>query len=162
MKIPECEESRPQQLAVSGLGTPVICAAWDAPSGGFAQMFADPSYAEECNLPADQLYNAQTNPRGVRCTLQDYMASLFGTRPSDGFASFPFDNVGVQYGFSALNSRQISPEQFVDLNEKIGGFDVDWKAQANRSQADPAALQVAQGPGGLPLGEPPLSVSLKK
>src|SRR5207249_980593 len=45
-----------------------------------------------------QRYDAKTNPHGVRCTGQDYMVNVFGTRPQDGFAGHPLDNVGVQYG----------------------------------------------------------------
>jgi hypothetical protein len=104
------------------------------------------------------VYNAQTNPGGVRCTLPDYMVSIFGRRPpaawnatekriGRGFANRPFDNVGVQYGFNALHSGEIIAEQFVDLNEKIGGLDIDWNWQPQRSHADPAALQIAYRSG---------------
>jgi hypothetical protein len=101
-----------------------------------AQIWLDPANAAGCALPADQVYNAQTNPRGVRCTVQDYMVSVLGRRASDGFANYPYDNTGVQYGLVALNSKQILPEQFVDLNEKVGGLDIDWNYRARRSVAD--------------------------
>jgi hypothetical protein len=42
-----------------------------------------------------------------------------------GFAVPPIDNVGVQYGLEALQKGQITPAQFVDLNTKIGGADID-------------------------------------
>ncbi len=32
------------------------------------------------DVPANEMYNAQTNPHGVRCTLEDYMVNLFGRR----------------------------------------------------------------------------------
>ena len=47
----------------------------------------------------------------------------------DGFAKRPADNIGIQYGLNALNGGLITTEQFVDLNEKIGGFDIDWQWQ---------------------------------
>jgi hypothetical protein len=110
----------------------------------------DPADAPGCGLPAGQVYSA-ANPRGVRCTLPDYMVSVFGRRASDGFANRPFDNAGVQYGLEALRSGKITPEQFVDLNEKVGGLDIDWHFQPQRTTADPAALDVAYR-GGLVTG----------
>jgi hypothetical protein len=37
-------------------------------------------------VPQEQVYDAETNPDGVRCTLQDYMRNVFGIDPSTGFA----------------------------------------------------------------------------
>ena len=65
-------------------------------------------------------------------------SSIFGRRASDGFANRPYDNVGVQYGLHALQSGSITPEQFVDLNEHVGGLSIDWAFQPDRSVADPA------------------------
>jgi hypothetical protein len=119
-------------------------AQWDGPRlgtpavGSYAATWMDPANAAGCGLPSDQVY-----PHGVRCTLTDYMVSVFGRRASDGFANRPYDNVGVQYGLEALRSGKIAPEQFVDLNEKVGGLDIDWGFQPARSAADPAALDVA-------------------
>lgn len=67
--------------------------------------------------PPTWTYNAATNRKGTRCTLQDYPVAIFGRRP-DGFANRPYDNVGVQYGLRALQAGTITPEQFVDLNER--------------------------------------------
>jgi hypothetical protein len=93
------------------------------------------------------VYHPETNPTGVRCTLQDYQVALFGRRSADGFANRPFDNTGVQYGLQALQTGEITTEQFVDLNENIGGLDIDWNWQPERSRADQAALDVAYGSG---------------
>jgi len=57
------------------------------------------------------------------------------------------DNVGVQYGFKALLAGTITPEEFVTLNEKIGGVDVDSNATGARSVADTAALTIAYQAG---------------
>ena len=54
-------------------------------------------------MPDDQVYDAQTNPGGVRCTLQDYMVNVFG-RDERGWARRGFDNVGIQYGLKALRA----------------------------------------------------------
>src|SRR3954470_1392517 len=99
-------------------------------------------------VPQDQVYDAQTNPHGVRCTLQDYMVNAFG-RDSRGFARRGFDNVGVQYGLKGLRQGQISPAQFVDFNRNIGGADVDLNITPARTAADPLALERLYRTGGI-------------
>jgi len=89
-------------------------------------------------VPPAQVYSA-ANPQGVRCTLQDYMVNVFGRR-DDGKARVPFDNVGIQYGLSGLKNKSVTPAQFVDLNEKVGGYDIDLRAQPARSEGDALAL----------------------
>jgi hypothetical protein len=102
-------------------------------------------------VPSQDNYNAQTNPGGVRCTLADYMINVFGPRPSNvwspaeqqigrGFAGLPLDNVGVQYGLEALKKGQITPAQFVDLNAKVGGVDIDINFTPERAPANQPAL----------------------
>jgi len=115
----------------------------------------DPSRGGSCpGVASSDVYDARTNPRGVRCTFQDYMISVFGRRPrSDwgpvekklghGFANRPLDNVGVQYGLRALLAGDITPAQFVDLNAKFGSYDIDLNWQPARAVADPAALPTA-------------------
>ena len=48
------------------------------PSTG--RRWASPTTAARV-CPAEDNYNAQTNPGGVRCTLADYMINVFGPRP---------------------------------------------------------------------------------
>jgi hypothetical protein len=91
-------------------------------------------------VPKDKVYDEHTNPHGVRCTLQDYMVNAFG-RDSNGFARRGFDNVGVQYGLKGLRDGRISPAQFADFNSKIGGADMDLNLTAERTTADPIALE---------------------
>jgi len=57
------------------------------------------------------------------------------------------DNAGIQYGLKALVSGAITPEEFVTLNEKIGGVDTDSNRRAARSTADMAALEIAYRAG---------------
>lgn len=97
------------------------------------------------------MYDPVTNPTGVRSTLQDYQVNIFGRRP-DGFANRPYDNVGIQYGLMALEAGSITPEQFVHLNENVGGRDIDWRWTAERSTADTAGLRVVYRSGQVNLG----------
>ena len=100
----------------------------------------DPS--RECpGVPPEQVYDPSTNPDGVRCTLHDYMINVFGKRPQDGFAGRPLGNIGLEYGRKALLAGRISPAQFVDLNEKIGSWDVDYNETPERTDADRPALE---------------------
>jgi hypothetical protein len=98
-------------------------------------------------VPADVVYDAETNPGGVRCSILDYMINIFGPRPESvwspmeqaagkGFAGFPLGNVGVQYGLGALDSGLITTEQFVDLNHEIGGLDIDVNHTTERTPGD--------------------------
>jgi uncharacterized tannase-like protein DUF6351 len=91
-------------------------------------------------VPDSKVYNAQTNPKGVRCTLQDYMVNAFG-RDERGFARRGFDNVGVLYGLKGLRAGSVSPAQFVDINTHVGGADIDLNITKERTEADPIALE---------------------
>jgi hypothetical protein len=98
-------------------------------------------------VPAAKVYNADSNPKGVRCTLQDYTVNAVGRRAEDGFANRPIDNVGIQYGLKGLRQGTITPAEFVDLNTHIGGLDIDGKVQAQRSHADLPAVERAYRTG---------------
>ncbi|MFM5923511.1 MAG: DUF6351 family protein [Novosphingobium sp.] len=103
-------------------------------------------------LPPEAAYDPESNPGGARGTLQDYQVNYLGRRAEalwtaaeraagQGFAPLVWDNVGVQYGLQALLNGRISPEQFVDLNEKIGGVDIDNNFVPARTEADPVSLE---------------------
>ena len=94
------------------------------------------------NCAGTDSYNATTNPTGVRCTFQDFMVSILGRRSQDGYANLVFDNVGVQYGLTALNAGLITPDKFVDVNVRAGGFDVNgvWQPQRSAIPDEVAAL----------------------
>jgi uncharacterized tannase-like protein DUF6351 len=85
--------------------------------------------------------------RGVRCTYQDNLVNVFGIDPKTGFARSPFDNVGVQYGLQALNEGKISFEQFIEVNTRVGGLDIDGKIVPQRMVGDPIALRRAYESG---------------
>ena len=104
-----------------------------------------------CRLPAALVYDPVTNPNGTRCGDADLAAAVWGTTagipPNSVRARQTGDNVGIQYGLKALKAGAITPEEFVTLNEKIGGVDADSNATAARSVADSEALTIAYRAG---------------
>src|SRR5581483_2763320 len=64
-----------------------------------------------------------------------------------GFAGFAVDNVGVQYGLQSLQRGGITPDQFLDLNAKVGGLDIDTNPTAARTPANEPALANAYRSG---------------
>lgn len=132
--------------------------------GGFGEASAG-VYAREnervgdYNMPDDGTncagaasYHPTTNPTGVRCTFQDFIANQIGARP-DGKANLVFDNVGVQYGLVALLAGQVSVEKFVDVNVRAGGFDADGRRQAKRSSITPQVARLLHKTGQVTYGK---------
>ena len=103
-------------------------------------------------VPAAQRYDPATNPTGVRCTVYDHTVNVYGRDPATGFARRPLDNVGIQYGLTLVNDGTISAEQFLDLNEKVGGFDRDATIVPQRTVADVLAARAAYRTGRLTNG----------
>ena len=64
--------------------------------------------------------------------------NIYGVGP-DGYARQTWDNVGVQYGLGALTDGKITPQEFLDINAKVGS----WK--------DPGQM-VQEGQPFLPVG----------
>jgi hypothetical protein len=104
-----------------------------------------------CLLPASQVYDPVTNPNGTRCGQPDLSVAVWGTTagiPANSTRAVqPLDNDGIQYGLKALVAGTISAEEFVTLNEKIGGIDADSNLSAARAIADPSALDIAYRSG---------------
>jgi hypothetical protein len=129
--------------AVTGYAALGTCMAWEAT---FTQLI-DPRDGCDARVPASAVYQPGTNPEGARCTVQDHMVNIFGRDPATGFARRPYDNAGVQYGLQALRDGAISPAQFLDLNERVGGFDIDGNLVAERTVADAEAIRIAYATG---------------
>jgi hypothetical protein len=98
-------------------------------------------------LPLELRYHPVQNRSGARCDIFDHTVNIYGRDPLTGFARRAIDNVGVQYGLTALNTGAITTAQFLDLNEKIGGYDNDGNVTAYRAVADPLALRAAYQTG---------------
>ncbi|MGE0705584.1 MAG: DUF6351 family protein [Vicinamibacterales bacterium] len=92
-------------------------------------------------VPEEIRYHPTTNPKGSRATVFDVARNVYGIDAATGFALRPFDNVGVQYGFGALTQGAISMDEFLDLNQGIGGFDRDLNYVAERSIGDGGAIE---------------------
>jgi hypothetical protein len=132
-----------QQAAVAMTQDTSVCLAWDL---SFAPV-GIPSRVQNCNLQGTP-FAAQVYPNGpIRCTVQDYQSAIWGFRPEDGFARSPYSNVGIQYGLSALNKGAITPEQFVALNQGVGGTDIDLNFTTARSPVDEVAQRIAYRTG---------------
>src|SRR6267378_2523838 len=112
-----------------------------------------------CLLPAALVYDPATNPDGTRCGDPDLSTAVWGTTAGIPAGSTRArqtgDNVGIQYGLKAVRAGAITPEEFVTLNERIGGVDADSNrtaaavttGAAPRSTADLPALDIAYRAG---------------
>lgn len=131
--------SNAQRQSISGLADPNGCLAL----GAGADVVNASEGCDESIVPAALIFDPATNPGGIRCTIWDSMVNVYGTDPATGYARRNLDNVGVQYGWDALQDGDVSLGEFLDLNEGIGGYDDNGEPRAARSVADPKALATA-------------------
>jgi hypothetical protein len=115
---------------------------WPVPTNGFDAV-----------VPLAARYDPLTNRGGARGTYQDGVVNALGIDPKTGFARQFYDNIGLQYGLHALNSGDITKQEFLDLNEKIGGLDIDGNFVASRSEGDLKAIERAYDTGRVNDGE---------
>ena len=159
---------QPDRWAPGVVWTPDDIAAVEGHPNHVNSVILDNNYwtslgdpTSDCSgVSEQQAYDPQTNPGGVRCTLADYMVNVLGPRQphvwteqerqiGHGFAGLPLDNVGVQYGLQALRRGDITPAQFVDLNDKVGGGDIDTNPTEQRFEANQPALRNSYVSGGV-------------
>ncbi|MEZ5490938.1 MAG: DUF6351 family protein [Gammaproteobacteria bacterium] len=146
-----------QQRAVAGFGS------WGSIANlarGAARL--DPIYAIDAPLEEqggevsiEALQSRRYGPTfqsGVRATVYDHTVNVYGLAENSARAARPLDNVGVQYGLAALNAALITPQQFIDLNRAIGGFDRDMNHVPDRHRADDKAARRAIESGRLLFG----------
>jgi Tannase-like family of unknown function (DUF6351) len=138
-----------QQVAATGYAT-VTTPASIGPSNAVRLK----AQGGTCNaaIPVSMRFDQNTNPTGVRCDVYDHMVNIFGRDPVTGYARRPLDNVGVQYGLAALNSGAISKQQFLDLNQNIGGYDNNGNNIAGRTVGDVDAIKIAYDTGRVTYG----------
>jgi hypothetical protein len=146
-----------QKSAIDGHGpSQSSCAAWVAlfvPSGIPSHGCFSGSTLPTTSTPdPERDYVPIANPEGCRATVNDLQVNIWGRRGQDGFAKRPIDNVGVQYGLEALNRpitdpAKITMAQFLDMNLKIGGVDIDGTPTTARTRTDPGVSAIAYRTG---------------
>jgi hypothetical protein len=135
--------SQAKKTAVEGY-TAGTCAAWER---SFVRTI-QAGFAQGCGLEdASLVYDPKKNPKGVRCTTQEMRSNIYGRDPKTGFARRPIDNIGIQYGLNALNDGVISINEFLTLNEKIGGNDIDGGFTSKRTVGDAQAISAIYASG---------------
>ncbi len=132
-----------KKTAVEGF-TPGTTAAWER---SFVPVLTATNKRGCAMNDESKIYDPVINPKGARCTMQEMRANIYGRDPKTGFARKPQDNIGLQYGLAALNSGAISVDEFLELNEKIGGNDIDGAFVAQRSAGDEIALRALYASG---------------
>ncbi len=118
------------------------------------ELFYD-SLRPDTGCAGPDSYHPDNNPQGVRCGRMEWGTHVWGTRlvpgpagdPPIAVSKFTYGNQGIPYGLQALRDGQISPAQFVDLNQQIGGVDHDMNLQAARTHSDPGAIASAMRSG---------------
>ncbi|SFE15062.1 DUF6351 family protein [Paracidovorax konjaci] len=136
------------------------CANWDTGLGD-ALVATRGAVTPACGLRnAAAVYHPTDHPGGARCSLYDAHANSLG-RDGRGHALRPLDNVGVQYGLRALRAGTLAFDDFVALNEGIGGMDGDGNLVPARTEAGTTELERAYatgrvGSGGGGLGSVPI------
>ncbi|MFC7515627.1 DUF6351 family protein [Herbaspirillum sp. GCM10030257] len=152
-----------KKAAVNGHVDQTACHGWNnlfgnnsKPGNFSARIVSDnvtgaitqaPTTTNNCGLPASMVYDPVSNPNGPRCGALDSAVAIFGKVPGTNYARDTRDNVGVQYGLKAFVSGAITAEEFVTLNEKIGGVNRDSVLSANRTAADQEGLEIAYRAG---------------
>jgi hypothetical protein len=128
-----------QKTAVSGWAT------WRRCVGSVVGKSTALGDAHSCDsaVPSQMIYDRLRNPKGVRCDFFSNLVNVLGQDRSTGWTRRPFDNSGIQYGLVAFNQGQIDAAQFVELNERIGGFDGQGVPVAQRSLADEETIRIA-------------------
>lgn len=130
-----------QKLAVTGHATTGTCFGFT-----FFDGVDDPNRGCNAAVPVADRWSP-SNPDGLRCTIADMVKNVYGTDDQGRGLRVEPDNVGLQYGLNALEEGVITAEQFLSLNENIGGIDVDGARTAERSEASVAAIERAFATG---------------
>ena len=146
---PASRRAKVDGYSLNPAGTDTTCRSWN----GFARLWQSPFNGFSPVVPPELRYDPVTNPSGARGTWWDGVINSVGRDPRTGFARSGYDNVGVQYGLNALDNGDISVEEFLDLNEKAGGLDVDGNFVPDRSVGDLVAIQNVYRTGRLVSGE---------
>ncbi|HEU4544170.1 MAG TPA: DUF6351 family protein [Jiangellaceae bacterium] len=108
-----------QLLSQFGINLPQQTGSSECVEGwlGLLPLAMNPLYGSETNW---NLLGDQVNQ--IERTHWDDVREVYGTDPETGFARVPWDNVGVQYGLRAVAAGEITPQQFLEVNEDVGSW----------------------------------------
>jgi hypothetical protein len=124
-----------QKVAVTGHAVPITCLFFT-----FFDGVDDPNRGCNNAIPVADRWSP-SNPDGLRCTIADMVKNVYGTDAEGRGLRVEPDNVGVQYGLNALQEGSITLDQFVSLNETVGGMSIDGVRTAERSEASLEAIE---------------------
>ena len=144
--LPWTDEQKRQVVGFYGLVTMTTSTVYDG------ALRISPTAFCPSVLPVALRYNPATNQSGARCDVYDHAVNVFGRDPVTHFALRPLDNVGIQYGLGALRAGTITMDQFLELNERVGGYDSDGNFRTARSVGDTPAMRAAYRSGRLTNG----------
>lgn len=155
-----------RKAAINGHLDQTACHSWYNAFGNngqpglfFARSVADnitgamtqaAAQSNNCELPNSAVYDpARPNETASlpRCNAWGWAENIWGRIAGTSTPRDTRDNVGVQYGLRALLNGSISAEEFVTLNEAVGGINKDSQFQSGRTTADTEALGVAYRAG---------------
>ena len=93
---------------------------------GLTPLAMNPLYGQADN---QQNWVPLSDIAAIRWTHYDDLRNIYGV--DDTGAALPtWDNIGVQYGLASLKTGAITPQEFLDVNWKIGG----WKHPSDMVQ----------------------------
>lgn len=98
----------------SAVGSTECVPAWR----GLTPLALNPLYGQAAN---QQNYVPITDILSIRWTHWDDLRNIYGVDET-GWARVPWDNVGVQYGLTSLQTGKITPAEFLHLNWHVGGW----------------------------------------
>lgn len=128
-----------QKRAIKGMHRETACAVVYA---AFGENFFDPGGSCPNALPVAFRFDPIGNPSGIRCTVMDGNVNVYGIDPDTGIVRRPVDNVGLQYGLRQVRDGTITVDQFLDLNDGVGGIDAyDGQSRPERSAATTESLR---------------------
>jgi len=85
---------------------------------GLTPLAMNPLFGQASN---QQFWVPQSDIAAIRWTHYDDLRNIYGV-DANGAALPTWDNVGVQYGLRSLKAGTITPQEFLDVNWKIGGW----------------------------------------
>jgi len=107
----------------------------------------------------DPLRSGHQPARAVRCDIYDHLVNrrLGAATPRPAMRRRPLDKWGCSTAWPRLNSGAITKQQFLDLNQKIGGYDNNGNYVATRTVGDLNAIRIAYETGRITNGGKGLS-----